>query len=102
MRQVADLRARALDDLLVGADERVELGLQRLDLGGQVALELLERARADAGQAALDLAQRQQPEPHLEQRHGDEAEAGERQRRRQVGSGNWRRDDRASPAGRRR
>ena len=78
MREVADLRARAVDDLLVGVDERVELGLQRLDLGGELALERRLGAGADGGQPVLDLAQRQEPEAHLEQRDGNEADAGER------------------------
>jgi hypothetical protein len=35
---------------------------------------------------ALDGAQRHQPEAHLEQRHGDEADAGQRQRCCQLGA----------------
>ena len=84
MREIADLRAGAVDDRLVGADQRVELRLQRLDLGGQLAFEAARRPGADGSQAALDLAQRQQAEAHLEQRHRDEAEAGQRQRHRQA------------------
>ena len=46
MRQVADLRARALDDAPVVLDQRVGLVGQRLDLGGKAAVEPLRRALA--------------------------------------------------------
>ena len=80
VREIADLRAGAVDDVLVGEDERVELDLKRLDLGRRLAFELGRLARAYLRQALLDAAQRQEPEPHLKQRDGNEPEAGERQR----------------------
>jgi len=40
VRQIADLRAGAIDDVLIGLNEGVELGLHRLDLGRQPACEL--------------------------------------------------------------
>ena len=46
MSEVTDLRARAVDDILVGVDERVELGLQWLDLGRQLAFEPCRRRRS--------------------------------------------------------
>jgi hypothetical protein len=39
MRQVADLRARALDDAAVVLDQRIGLVGQRLDLGRETAVE---------------------------------------------------------------
>ena len=84
MRQVADVGARALDDVLVGLEERVELLLQRLDLVGQVDIEPRRLAGADGGQALLHLGQRQQAEADLEQRDGEQADAGQRQGEREA------------------
>ena len=57
---------------------------KRLDLGRQVAFEPFGVARADAAEAPLDLAKRQQAEAHLEQGDAPQPEARERQRRRQA------------------
>ena len=46
MGEVADLRARALDDALVVLDQRVGLVGERLDLGREAAVEPLRRALA--------------------------------------------------------
>ena len=81
VREVADLGAGALDDLLVGFEQGVELLLQRLDLGGQLAVEPGGLARADRRQALLHLVQRKQAEADLEQRGGEQTDAGQRQRR---------------------
>ena len=86
MRQVADVRARALDDVLVGLEQRVQLLLQRLDLVGQVDIEPRRLAGADGGQALLHLGQRQQAEADLEQRRGEQADAGQRQGQRETGT----------------
>ena len=67
VRQVADVGARPLDDVLVGFEERVELLLQRLDLLRQADVEPGGLARADGGQALLHLGQREQAEADLEQ-----------------------------------
>ncbi len=80
MREIADVGARTLDDLLVGFEQRVELLLQRLDLGGQIAFEPGGLARSDRSQALLHARQRKQPEPDLEQRDGEQTDAGQRQR----------------------
>ena len=78
------MRARALDDVLVGLEERVELLLQRLDLVRQVDVEAGRLAGADGGQALLHLGQRQEAEADLEQRDGEEADAGQRQGQRET------------------
>ena len=80
VREIADVGARPLDDLLVGLEQRVELLLQRLDLGGELAVEPRRLARADRRQALLHPRQREQAEADLEQGDGEQAEAGQRQR----------------------
>src|ERR1043166_553847 len=47
MREVADVGARALDDIAVGVDECVGLTRQRRDLLGKAALQPLRRARSE-------------------------------------------------------
>ena len=51
MREIADVGARALDDLAVGIDQRVGLARERRDLDRERAFEPLGRAGADRGQA---------------------------------------------------
>ena len=51
MREIADMGARALDDLAVGVDQRVGLARQRRDLDREVAVEPLRRAGADRREA---------------------------------------------------
>ena len=51
MREIADMGARALDDLAVGVDQRVGLARERRDLDREVAFEPLGGARADGGEA---------------------------------------------------
>ena len=80
VRQVADMRARAFHDLLVGLEERVELLLQRPDLGRQVPLEPGRLARPDVGQGSLHARQREKTEADLEQSGRKEAYASERKR----------------------
>ena len=50
MREIADLRPRALDDVLIGFDQRIEFVLQLLDLDRQLPIEALRLARADGGE----------------------------------------------------
>ena len=52
MREIADMRARALDDLAVGIDQRVQVLHQRLDLARIVAFEMLDVAVADFSEIA--------------------------------------------------
>ena len=51
MREIADMRARALDDLAIGLDQRVGLARERSDLDGEFALQPLGAAGADRGEA---------------------------------------------------
>ena len=56
MREIADMGARALDDLAVGVDQRIGLARQRRDLDRETAFEPLGRAGADRRQAARKCA----------------------------------------------
>src|SRR4051794_34331551 len=85
MRQIADMRASALNDLAVSVDQRVGLARQRLDLNWKPSGELLSLAGTDRGKAPRDAVERRQTKPHLEQR-------GEQEDRRQHQEG---RHDRA-------
>ena len=67
MGEIADMGARPIDDLAIGLDQRVQLLLQRPDLVGQLAFELLGLARADRGEVLADGAQGLQPEADLEE-----------------------------------
>ena len=80
MREIADMRAGALDDLAVGVDQGVGLARQRLDLDRERAGELLGLAGADRRKPARNAVERRETEPHLEQR-------GEEQHRRQHQEG---------------
>ena len=68
MREIADMGARALDDLAVGVDQRVGLARQRRDLDREAAFEPLGAARADRGQALGDALERREAEADLEGR----------------------------------
>ena len=68
VREIADVGARALDDLAVGIDQRVGLARQRGDLDRERAFELLGTPERIAASAARDAVERRKPEPHLEQR----------------------------------
>ena len=61
MCEVADLGARPIDYVLIGLDQRVELGLKRFDFGRKLTLEVARlrpsgcwRGRARCGAAARD------------------------------------------------
>ena len=86
MRQIADMGARALDDLAVGVDQRIGLARERRDLFGKAALQALGGAGADRREARRDALERRQAEAHLE--HGGEQqhdrEHAERDRDRAV------------------
>ena len=56
MREIADMGARALDDLAVGVDQRVGLARERRDLDRERAFEPLGRAGADRGEAVARCA----------------------------------------------
>ena len=51
MREIADMGARALDDLAVGVEQRIGLARQRRDLDRKLAFEPLGLAGADRGKA---------------------------------------------------
>ena len=68
MRKIADMGASALDHIAIRLNERIELGLQWLDLVGKLSLQMLRIARADRGEVLANGAQWQQTEPHLEER----------------------------------
>ena len=72
MRQIADVRAGALDDLAVGVDQRVGLARQRRDLKRELPFQPLRGPAADRGQALGDPLERRKAKPHLE--HGREQE----------------------------
>ena len=71
---------RALDDFLVGVDQRVGLARERRDLLGELPGQPLGAAGADGGKAVGNALERRQAEPHLE--HG-----GEQQHRGEDGKG---------------
>ena len=64
--EIADMGARARDDLAIGVDERIGLARERRDLDREGAFEPLRRARADGGEALGDAFERRQAEAHLE------------------------------------
>ena len=80
MREIADMGARALDDLAVRLDQRIGLARERRDLLGKAALQPLGGAGADRREALGDALERREAEPHLEHR-------GEQQHDRQHAEG---------------
>ena len=68
MREIADMGARAVDDLAVGVDQRVGFAHQRRDLDREAAFEPLGAARADRGQALGDALERREAVADLEGR----------------------------------
>ena len=70
MREIADMGAGALDDFLVGVDQRIGLARQRRDLFGELSGQPLGGAGADGGEAVGNALERRETEPHLE--HGGE------------------------------
>ena len=80
MREIADVGARAFDDLAVGIDQRVGFARERRDLHWKRAFELFGAAGADRRQPPGNAVERSQAETHLE--HG-----GEQQHRRQHREG---------------
>ena len=66
MREIADMGARALDDLAVGVDQRVGLARQRRDLDREFALQPLGAAGADLGERFRNALERRQAEADLE------------------------------------
>ena len=79
MREIADMGARALDDLAVGVDQRIGFARQRRDLDGEVAFQPLGAAGADVGDRLRDALQRRKTEANLEDRgeQQHDAERGE-------------------------
>ena len=87
VRQVADVGAGALDDVLVGFEERVELLLQRLDLLRQVRPRAVSPRPSGWRPGPFPpCASGKQAEPDLEQGDGEQADAGQRQRQAEPGA----------------
>ena len=74
MRQIADMSARALDNLAVGVDQRIGLARERRDFFRKAALEPFGGAGADRRKAGGDAFQGRKAEAHLE--HGGEQQRG--------------------------
>ena len=66
--EIADMGARALDDLAVGVDQRVGLARQRRDLDGKLAFQPFGAAGADVGDRFRNPLERRQAEADLEDR----------------------------------
>ena len=66
MGEIADMGARALDDLAIGVEQRVGLARERRDFDRELPFEPLGLAGADGGELLGDALERQQAEPHLE------------------------------------
>ena len=72
MREIADLRAGALDHVAIGLDEQVQLARQRREIARKNALDLLVLAAADRRHAVLQSPQRAQAVAQLHGGGGDE------------------------------
>src|SRR5215510_15968668 len=86
MREIADVGAGALNDVLVGFYQCVEFLLQGYNLLRQGRLEPRGLPRTDRAQALFHLLQGKQPETDLEQVDGEQADAGEREREAEPGT----------------
>ena len=60
MRQIADLGARAFNDLAVGVDQLIDLGRQRRDVLRKFACDMFRFAAADPSHAFPEDSQRAQ------------------------------------------
>src|SRR5581483_483126 len=80
---------RPVDDLAVRLDECIQLLLQRPDLVGKFAFELLRLSRPDRGEILADIAERREAEANLEIGCRQEPEAehaeGRNQKARKAG-----------------
>ena len=83
MGEVADLGARALDNLPVGVDELIDLGRQRRDVLRKFAGDALGLAAADAGHPFLQHPERPQAEPDGERGRADQRQRQRQERRRE-------------------
>lgn len=79
MGEIADVGARALDDLPIGIDERIGLARQRRDLDRKPAFQPLGAAGADIGNRIRNALERREAVTHLEDRgqQQHDAERGE-------------------------
>ena len=82
MSQIADLGARALDDLAVGVDQLIDFVRQRSDVLRKFACDMLGLAAANRGHAFPKHSQRAQPESNRKRSRSDQ-----RQRQGQKGRG---------------
>ena len=84
MREIADMGARARDDLAIGVDQRIGLARERRDLDREGAFQPLGAARADRGKPLGDALERRQAEADLEgrgqQQHDRQHREGDDQR----------------------
>src|SRR5258705_8782658 len=72
MSEVADVRARACDNLTIGLDQRVGVARQRRDLDREAALEPLGGTRADRRETRRNALERRKPEADLKGRDQQE------------------------------
>src|SRR6185437_14659094 len=81
MRKIADMGTRALDDFLVGVDQRIGFARQRFDLHWKDAGESFSGSGSDSGKAVSNALEWRKTEFHL--KHG-----GEQQYDREAGKSN--------------
>ena len=81
MGEIADLGARALDDLPVGVDELIDFGRQRRDVLRKFAGDALGLAAPDRGHAFLQHSERPQAEADRERRRADQRQRQRQERR---------------------
>ena len=74
MGKIGNMGARAAHHFLAVADQTVELGGERFDLGREFSDETARLAGADMGERDGEPAQRLKPHAHLEEDRADEAE----------------------------
>ena len=79
MREIADMRARALDDLAIGIDQRIGLARERRDLDRKFSLQPLGGAGADGRETRRDAFERRQTETDLEDRGQQQHERKDRE-----------------------
>ncbi len=84
MREIADMGARAIDDLAIGVDQRIGLARERRHLDRKIAFQPLGLARADGREPLRNALERREAEADLEgrgqQQHDREHREGRDQR----------------------
>ena len=83
MGEIADLGARALDDLAVGVDQLIDLGRQRSDVLRKFARDMFGLSAADRGHPFPQDPQRTQAESNRKRRRADQRQRQRQERRRE-------------------